>query len=102
MQRTGRRKKVGKKHITSKNEEVLNEKDFLNGIIYLNPKLSRKIKYRVPRYYFKRFVNACDVKKVFPSFSTSQADSFLETLLDKYSLEQLTPNTKISDSRLKN
>ena len=58
-------KKLEKKLLQSKNEEVSNEKDFLNGIIYLNPKLSRKVKYRVPRYSFKRFVNACDVKKAF-------------------------------------
>ena len=85
----------------NKNEEISKEIEFLKGIIYLNPKLSRKVKYRVPRYSFKRFVNACDVKEAFPSYSTSQVDSFLETFLDEYSLEQLTPSTKISHPKLK-
>ena len=73
------------------------ELEFLGGIVSLNPVLVKNVEKRMPKYKIKRFANACDVMKAFPTRRELTADKILNTTLDSKCLSHLESSHPVED-----
>ena len=76
--------------------------EFLSGIINLNPLLVNQVHLRMPNYRYKRFAEADDVIKVFPSANSTTTAQVLNSHLDFRTLRDLEENKPFGDEGFSN
>ena len=73
-------------------------RNFLSGIINLNPLLINKVEKRMPKYMFKRFANACDLINTFQMIKKDlNIKKNLNTYLDSCHLKDLANSQECKD-----